>query len=102
MTQKVTIYVLIERIDAMKEALELQAKEYERRLDLLNGEARKLHDMQQSYIPREVFDRMVTSLESKIQINTDYKKEQDGKTKLTQWVPWIIAALALVYSYFKK
>lgn len=82
--------------------LVIQAKEYKRRLKDLNGEAGRLRSMQENYIPREVFDRTVNELNGKIQVTSDYKKEQEGRNKLTQWIPWIIAAISLAYAVFKK
>ncbi len=45
-----------QQLAASKEALRLQAGEYERRLELLNGEASRLREMQALYIPREVYE----------------------------------------------
>lgn len=57
---KVRVAVLEERqlkdAAAVAQALELQAREYQRRLDALNVEAERLRNVQSSYLPREVFD----------------------------------------------
>ncbi len=50
------IHHLRELLDERDKALGLQANEYERRLAMLNGEAARLREMQQSYVPREVFE----------------------------------------------
>jgi hypothetical protein len=45
-----------EKLKALQKALKLQAKEYERRLEDLNGEAGRLKQMKAELTPREVFD----------------------------------------------
>ena len=40
----------------IKTALDLQAAENSRRLDILNGEADRLHAMQTTYLPRELYE----------------------------------------------
>jgi hypothetical protein len=40
-------------------ALKIGAAEYERRLELLNGEAERLRKMQETYLPRELFETMI-------------------------------------------
>jgi hypothetical protein len=103
MKSKVSAYDLLEeRLTGRDKALELQAKEYERRLDALNGEAGKLHNMQEQYISREVFERTVTSLQDKIYILTTYKNAQEGKSDLTKYIPYIIAIGAIIFAYIKK
>lgn len=53
----------IYRIEKIKEnSLKLQAKEYKRRLDDLNGEAGRLRAMQSTYIPREVYENSLKSV----------------------------------------
>jgi hypothetical protein len=47
-------------------ALDLQAKEYERRLADLNNEAARLHQMQTTYLPREIYEAHHRELENKI------------------------------------
>ena len=41
------------------EALHLQAGEYNRRLEILNGEAERLHRMQLSYVSRETYETRI-------------------------------------------
>ena len=41
---------------AMKEARELQAREYERRLDALNHENARVQSAQDTFLPREVYE----------------------------------------------
>lgn len=48
-------------------ALKLQAKETERRLDNLNGEAERLRNIQATYLPREVYEANQKELNSKLE-----------------------------------
>jgi hypothetical protein len=82
--------------------LELQAKEYERRLAALNHEADQLKDMQSRNTPREVFDRTMDEMRKELKIINDWKTKQDGKSDLTKYIPWIIAAASLYLAYFGK
>jgi hypothetical protein len=54
--QDINIAVLEERLKSSERALNLQAREYERRLDMLNNEAERLRNMQITYLPREVYE----------------------------------------------
>jgi len=56
---------LDERRDHDKEALSLQAKEYERRLAGLNHEAEQLRRMQATYLPREVYEAEARELRTR-------------------------------------
>lgn len=71
--QMTSVQVLEVRIDALerllnerhehyKEALEINAKEMHRRLEILNGEAERLRLMQATYVPREVYDQSVLKI----------------------------------------
>lgn len=57
-----TIATLKEHFDALRvaeaEALRIQAKEYERRLEALNGEQARLADERASFVNREIWDRI--------------------------------------------
>jgi hypothetical protein len=100
LTERVS--VLTERIRRMEQARKIQAKEYKRRLNDLNGEAKRIRDIQTEYVPREVFDRMINAMNDKIQIITDYKNADEGKNQLTKYIPWIITIIFGVLAYFKK
>jgi hypothetical protein len=56
-----TIATLKEHFEALRKedhrAVDHQAKEYERRLEKLNGEHATLSLMKDTYVPREVYDR---------------------------------------------
>jgi hypothetical protein len=103
MKDKVHHYDLLEEMILSRDKqLLIQATEYERRLTALNGEAGKLHAMQEQYISREVFERTVNSLQDKIYILTTYKNAQEGKSDLTKYIPYIIAIGAIIFAYIKK
>ncbi len=104
---------LEERHNQLRREIKKQAKEYSRRLTVLNGEGDRIKEILKESIPREVFDRMVNSitekydriindLSDKVQLNTNYNNAQEGKNQLTKWVPWAIAAAAFIYSIYKK
>ena len=97
--------------------LQLQAIEYERRLDKLNGEGDRIKEVLKESIPREVFDRTMSSndqknearvkeLSAKIDILTTWQTAQQGsvlgKDNLTKYIPWVIALLALLWGVFKQ
>jgi DNA repair exonuclease SbcCD ATPase subunit len=90
------------KLKALSRALKLQAKEYKRRLKDLNGEAARLRGIQEQYIPREVFDRVVDELRKEIKILTDYKIKQEGKSDLLKFVPWVLTAISIILLYTKK
>lgn len=54
-----------------KEALELQATEYERRLDALNGEAGRLAKVLDQSVPREVYEAYVKATEKEHSVAID-------------------------------
>ena len=68
------------RLTAMDKALELQHKEYERRLDFLNGEAERLRQMQSTYLPREVSDKVLEGILQRIRDLETYRDTQIGKS----------------------
>lgn len=91
-----------EKLKALEKALELQAKEYERRLEGLNGEAGRLHKMQEQYVPREVFERMIDELRKELRTLSEWKTKQEGKSQLTQYIPWLLAAISIILMYTKR
>jgi hypothetical protein len=113
-----------ERFKMKDENLVLQAREYERRLEALNGEGDRIKEVLKDSVPREVFDRTINSMNDKhaatinemngrfaalfsdlrkdIKDLADFKTKQEGKSQLTQFIPWIISAAALAYAILKK
>lgn len=89
-TDDFKIKLLEEKVLALKElmitvrrgdqkALELQAREYERRLEALNHEADQLKEMQGRYVPREVYEKDMASLREEIKVNNDWRIKQEGQ-----------------------
>ena len=91
-----------EKFKALEKALELQAKEYERRLEDLNGEAGRLKAMKQELTSREAFDTAMMEVSKKLDILNDWKIKQEGKSQLLQYIPWILAAISIAIMYTKK
>ena len=89
--QTAKIAALEERLHATREATVLQAKEYERRLDALNGEAERLKHMQATYLPREVFDARQRELNLKI----------DVLTRLVYIGCGVVLAIQLIWKFIK-
>lgn len=105
--------ILEERIDHLKEVheryvaesddrLKLQAKEYKRRLDALNGEAERLRSMQASYVPREVYAQFEMSTNKEITALREWKATQTGKTYVFGIViVLLVTAIMWGFDYFK-
>lgn len=91
-----------EKFKSRDKQLKLQAREYERRLEMLNHEADQLKNMQATYTPREVFDRTVDELRKEIKQVNDWKTKQEGKSQLIQYIPWILSIVFGILAYYKK
>jgi len=63
---EIKIVRLEEQLKGARETLSLQAREYERRLDILNHEAEQLKTMQINYVPRETHDNFRREIEEKM------------------------------------
>jgi len=81
---------LIEKIESLKEitnlnfdktqqALQLEAAELARRLEILNGEATRLRDIQATYLPRELFESRIGEMDKKIAELELAKSEAQGR-----------------------
>jgi hypothetical protein len=100
---KVTPYDLLEeRIKNVRENIAHQERENERRLNALNGEGERIKEILKESIPREIFDRTLESMRVRIAAVEAAQIKAEGRHQLTQYVPWIIAAAAIVFDYFKK
>lgn len=82
--------VLEERVRGSEKALELKDKADSIHFTALNGEAGKLHNMQLTYIPREVFEGFVK--EYRIQREEEVEKYNnlvlELKSKVSYWILW--------------
>lgn len=95
---------LLRKIGKQKsKALKLQAKEYERRLEILNHEAQKLATMQATYMPREVYVTEQYEQDKKIGALSEWKSKSEGGQVVRQFV-WgiVIVLLSAVLSYFAR
>ena len=72
---------------ALKEtALELQAKEYDRRLSSLNHEAEQLKAMQSTYLPREMYESRHRELDAKIDNRNGMLSERLSLVERNVWL----------------
>lgn len=120
-TDDFKIKLLEEKVLALKElmitvrrgdqkALELQAKEYERRLEALNHEADQLKEMQGRYVPREVYEKDLASLREEIKVNNDWRIKQEGQgvgkgaySDMFKWlVPVLLTITFFLIMYFTR
>ena len=67
------------KLEASDKALQLQEREYARRLDDLNHEAERLRNMQVSYLPREVYDVNHKELCAKLEKLEAFNNQLIGK-----------------------
>jgi DNA anti-recombination protein RmuC len=56
---------ILARMEEKEEQLIIQAKEYERRLEALNGEAGRLREMQQTYLQKETYETNIQTQNEK-------------------------------------
>ena len=74
------------RMEAAEKALQLQATEYGRRLDYLNGEADRLRAMQSTYVPREVWDAEHKRLLNSIDILNSFRDTSTGRNSVLTFI----------------
>jgi len=86
----------------ISQSLKLQAKEYKRRLEDLNGEASRLRQMQSSYIPREVYENSLKSVldktEAAAKALSDKQQELVDKTimPMVKWQNTLQGKIAII------
>jgi len=68
--------------DSVDLARELQAREYERRLDGLNGESDRLKHMQGTYVPRETHAIDIDSIKRDVTTLLLFKENQTGRSSV--------------------
>jgi len=105
--------VVKERFKGLEKALDIQAREYERRLIALNGEAARIKESQEKSISVEKFEGMINQLYARFdaqqrEINElrEFRNIYQGRATWTQrYVPWgvatILAIIAILLSYFQ-
>jgi len=90
-----------ERVRAQENALALQAREYERRLDHLNGEAERLLRMQSLSVSRELYDTDLANIKSQIADLNEFKATIIGRqtvisSTIAAGVSLLVVALSLL------
>ena len=95
------------QLNLNEKARELQAKEYERRLSDLNGEAGRIKANQEKSISVEKFDGFINQINQKfdqiakeIKTLSDASTKDAGKSEWKQYVPWFIATLMAALSLY--
>jgi len=84
--------LVAERRESDQRALEHQAKEYERRLEHLNGEQARMVTRNADYIGREVFDNKVNALETR----------QDAQGKLIYIGLGMVLVAQFAFGYLRR
>ncbi len=70
-----------EKFAGAADALRIQAKEYERRLDALNGEAARLREIQSTYLPKEIYEAKQKEQDGKIDNLIFVNQKSEGKSE---------------------
>ncbi len=83
-----------ERFASLKLALDLQAVELARRLDVLNGEAGRLSTMQASYVPREVYETRTKEIAKALEELRTFQAQSQGKG--FAYAPFISIAVTVI------
>ena len=83
-----------ERFASLKLARDLQDVEVARRLEVLNGEAGRLADMQATYVPREVYDAKTQEIAKDLLELKTFRAETTGKG--FAYAPFISVAVAVI------
>jgi hypothetical protein len=98
---RVSLATLIAQAEANEKALKVQAAEYERRLNLLNGEAARLREIQATYLPREVFENKLTELNKELLELKTYKDNTAGRQAIVALViPTVVSLMFAAFNYF--
>jgi hypothetical protein len=86
-----------EKFAGIDKALNLQSKEYERRLEFLNGEADRLKNMQATYLSRELYDTQHETLRKRIDILEQNRANVEGKASQSAVnIAYIISAIGII------
>lgn len=95
--------VVRERFRRVEKAMELQAREYERRLNDLNHENERIKESQAKSISVEKFDGMMSQVSFRIDQNSnsikglsDESHKIQGKSEWRQYIPWVISTILAV------
>ena len=97
----VEVAVLRERLHEHKltasKALELQAKEYERRLDDLNHAHQQARETLQTYLPREIHDKEMRDLSIwQRSVDTDRASNQGRTSAVTTILAILLSVVSII------
>ena len=82
-----------ERIEHRDIALKLSADEYHRRLDMLNGEADRLHQMQLTYLPRETYETIQKTVDGELAQLRDFRANLTGRLTVVNVIITVVMSL---------
>jgi hypothetical protein len=89
------------KFESQNKALLIETKEIARRLEILNGEAERLRSMQETYLPREVYETEHRELRKKVDGIEEYKNNALGRQAITTIAVSAIISLGfLILNYF--
>lgn len=92
------VAVIETRMDAAAMALDSQAREYERRLTILNGEAERLRLMQATYMPRELHDSQIGAIATELVELREFKASYQGRQAVLSAV--VAVGVSLIFLFF--
>lgn len=84
--------------EAIQKALDLQASEYERRMETLNHEAARVLDVQTRSVNQEIFDELKKNTEQKLSKLENWQSTENGKKAV---YAIILIVVMFVINYFK-
>jgi DNA-binding ferritin-like protein len=80
-----------------QEALKLQADEYARRLEGLNGEAARIAKSQLEHVPRGEYNIEVGTMKKRLEELIEFKASHEGKaSELQMMVTFAVSVLGLI------
>lgn len=85
------------KFEATKNATLIFTNEVSRRLDMLNGEAGRLKEMQITYLPRDIYSIEHKELAKKVERHEDYISENRGKEAIFRVVVPALISLAFLF-----
>ena len=81
------------RFIALDEARELQAREYERRLEILNHEAEQLKEMQNTYVKQETYCIERKIIQENVRSLVSFKDNLSGKIAIIGIMSGLISSI---------
>jgi len=96
------------QFDALRDALDLRNTEVNRRLDLLNGEAGRLKDMQTTYVNHDIWTQqnqdITRQINNIVDVVNDYRTFkavlQSKASQTSVWIGYGFSILSLMIGFF--